>query len=191
MPIVAYQPNKSGELFEPSVLSTIQFSSWSRNWITGQIKSDTWTPNDIVAKWIIRPKVKPHEDHFIEKHMANIKQLTGLYKNMAAQDNINPIFDHKDGDYFKKFALFMPEGAYKPPNNTIKFKSNKTYHAYHVPSGESWVILGVSPKNNRVCAAGWPPTMAKLSDCKDFEEQGDLTLEERIYREDKFGSDWL
>lgn len=54
--IVAYQPKGSSILFEQSVLSTVSFSNWSRNWITGEIKSNTYAPSDIIAKWKIKLK---------------------------------------------------------------------------------------------------------------------------------------
>ena len=73
----------------------------------------------------------------------------------------------------------------------MKFKGNKSYHAHHVPSGEEWHIIGISPWTNRVCAAGWPPTVGRLSDLKNIEEYEDLTEEEKYYRNDKFGNDWL
>lgn len=73
----------------------------------------------------------------------------------------------------------------------MTFKSGKSYHAYHIPSGEGWRIIGVRPWGDRLCAAGWPPSTGRISDCKDFVEHADLTEEELDHRESKFGKDWL
>lgn len=74
----------------------------------------------------------------------------------------------------------------------MEFKSGMTYTAHHKPSGEDWVILGVDTEVDQVCVAGWPPTMANLSDCENFIERSPLTKEERDYRREQFGqSKWL
>jgi hypothetical protein len=66
----------------------------------------------------------------------------------------------------------------------------KKYYAYHTPSGEEWVVLGINRQKNEICVAGWPPTIAKLSDCV-LEDSGKLLSEEEItYRDSEFGSDW-
>jgi hypothetical protein len=73
----------------------------------------------------------------------------------------------------------------------IPFKPNMTYYAYHKPTEESWVILGVDIKNNRVCAAGWPATIGNISDCVDFEEREYISQEELDYRNKTFGNNWF
>lgn len=73
----------------------------------------------------------------------------------------------------------------------VTFEGGTVYYAHHVPSGEDWVLLGVDPKNNKVCAAGYPPSIAELSDCCRFEKRGPITFEERQYRVKVFGSGWL
>lgn len=71
------------------------------------------------------------------------------------------------------------------------FVSNHSYFAKHLPTGEDWYILGVNQKRDEVCAAGWPATIGKLSDCESFEVNKPLTPEEIEYRSKTFGSDWL
>jgi hypothetical protein len=36
-------------------------------------------------------------------------------------------------------------------------------HVHHAPSGEDWVVAYV--RGDRLCACGWPHTLAALSDC--------------------------
>lgn len=60
----------------------------------------------------------------------------------------------------------------------------------HKPSGENWFLLGVDSVGNHVCAAGWPPSMAKLSDCTLVEKGKGITLYERNYRNSTFGGSW-
>lgn len=71
------------------------------------------------------------------------------------------------------------------------FEPSTVYTAKHIPSGEEWCLLGIDLKGDRVCAAGYPPTMAKLSDCTDFEKIGPLTPELIKYRESSFGTNWI
>ena len=41
----------------------------------------------------------------------------------------------------------------------------------HKPTGETWVVCGVDPTQDRLIPCGYPfPTMAKLSDCEMVEE---------------------
>lgn len=66
----------------------------------------------------------------------------------------------------------------------------KYFYGNHKPSGESWVILGICASRDSACAAGYPPTMAKLSDITELECAGDLTPEMLNYREKQFGTNW-
>ena len=36
-------------------------------------------------------------------------------------------------------------------------------HVRHAPTGETWVVAYV--RGDRLCACGWPETLAMLSDC--------------------------
>lgn len=60
----------------------------------------------------------------------------------------------------------------------------------HKPTQEEWYILGVNQAQNKVCVAGWPPTIAELNDCEWIKSTGNLTDNEIVYRNKKFGSDW-
>lgn len=69
---------------------------------------------------------------------------------------------------------------------------NTTYTADHKPTGETWRIVGIDEKENRVCAAGWPPTIAKLSDCENFRDPMPITDDELEFRYRYFPSDsWI
>jgi hypothetical protein len=70
-------------------------------------------------------------------------------------------------------------------------KSGYAYTCKHVPTGEEWYLLGIDVKGDRVCAAGWPPTIANLSDCTDIQEAGQLTPEELQHRINQFGHNWI
>lgn len=72
-----------------------------------------------------------------------------------------------------------------------QFISGHSYFAKHRPTGEEWYILGISTKYDRVCAAGYPPSMARLSDCIDFEINKPLTEDEIKHRDKHFGQNWL
>ncbi len=74
---------------------------------------------------------------------------------------------------------------------THEFKSGYSYYVDHIPSGESWQVLGIDIKGDRVCAAGWPPTIGKLSDCTNIEVMEPLTEEELKYRAKEFGENWI
>lgn len=63
-------------------------------------------------------------------------------------------------------------------------------HVHHIPSGEDWVILGINRERNEVCAAGWPPSIGKLSDCRLIENYGELSEKELQYRNQTFGTNW-
>ena len=71
------------------------------------------------------------------------------------------------------------------------FSPGYSYFAHHIPTGENWYILGIDVKGDRVCAGGWPPSIGKLSDCKNFEKNLPLDESEISYRTRKFGSNWL
>ena len=71
------------------------------------------------------------------------------------------------------------------------FITGHSYIAKHVPTGEDWCILGIDVKGNRVCAAGYPPSIGKLSDCINFELFGSLDEKELAYRKKHFGENWL
>ena len=62
---------------------------------------------------------------------------------------------------------------------------------YHKPSGESWFVLGVNYEKDKICIAGYPPTMANLSDC-ELEEKGNGSLNEQeiLHRSKQFGDNW-
>ena len=79
----------------------------------------------------------------------------------------------------------------EPGAIVYQFKSGYTYHCHHKPSGEDWHILGIDVKGNRVCAAGWPATKAKFTDCENFCEYEPITQEELDYRTKNFGENWI
>ena len=60
----------------------------------------------------------------------------------------------------------------------------------HIPSGETWYLVGVSINRNKVCVAGWPPTVADLSDCVLTEKGNGINGEELEYRNKEFGANW-
>ena len=71
------------------------------------------------------------------------------------------------------------------------FKSGLMYHCYHKPTKEHWCIIGISTDLKKVCAAGWPPSIADMKDCEDWKLHGKLTEKEIAYREKEFGGGWL
>lgn len=77
-----------------------------------------------------------------------------------------------------------------PNMEPIHIESGCTYTAKHIPSGEEWVLIGIDLEGDRVCYAGHPPGIAKLSDCKDLELRGPITDEELSYRYKQFGDGW-
>jgi hypothetical protein len=38
-------------------------------------------------------------------------------------------------------------------------------HVLHAPTGETWVVAGVWPEDDRMSWCGWPEGYAKMSDC--------------------------
>ena len=72
----------------------------------------------------------------------------------------------------------------------MKVRKGYSYYAHHIPSGEDWLILGIDVKGNRVCAAGWPPSIGKLSDCKNVDPYAEMDEQEIQYRKIQFGENW-
>ena len=72
-----------------------------------------------------------------------------------------------------------------------EIKSGYSYHAQHKPSGEDWHIIGINVKGNQVCAAGYPPSIGKLSDCEKLEMFKPLTEQELSHRQKEFGDNWI
>ena len=71
------------------------------------------------------------------------------------------------------------------------FESGYTYTCTYIPTSEDWYVIGFDPKRDRLCVAGYPPTIAKISDCTDFVKLKQLTSDEINYRTSKFGQNWL
>lgn len=65
-----------------------------------------------------------------------------------------------------------------------------SYTARHIPSAEDWLLLGIDTKGDRVCAAGWPPTIGKLSDCVDVKVNSQMDAGHLEYRQKQFGTNW-
>jgi len=63
-------------------------------------------------------------------------------------------------------------------------------YAHHEPSGEEWVVLGVDAKGDRLCAMGWPNSIARLSDCRLTERGHGLTDDEVAARQQVYGGGW-
>lgn len=73
----------------------------------------------------------------------------------------------------------------------LKFKPAYSYTAHHVPTGEDWYLIGIDTERNRACAAGWPPSIGKLTDFVNFAENKPLTPDEINHRNKQFGTNWL
>lgn len=73
----------------------------------------------------------------------------------------------------------------------MSFESGYSYFAKHKPSGEDWYLIGIDPDGDRVCAAGWPPTIGKLSDCDEIKKNEPLTPHEIRHRIRNFGTNWI
>lgn len=71
------------------------------------------------------------------------------------------------------------------------FKSGHKYYAKHKGIGEDWVLIGIGKHFQRVCAAGFPPSIGYLSDMETFECAGELSEDEIQYRASKFGNAWI
>lgn len=76
-------------------------------------------------------------------------------------------------------------------NVIASFVSGYSYFADHKPTSEEWYILGIDVEGDRVCAAGYPASIGKLSDCENFEKNKPLEQSEIDYRKRTFGSNWL
>ena len=63
-------------------------------------------------------------------------------------------------------------------------------YVLHRPTGEEWWILGVNYAQGKLCAAGWPPTIANIADCELTERGNELTDSERESRQRSFGGEW-
>lgn len=73
----------------------------------------------------------------------------------------------------------------------VKFISEHSYFAKHNPTGEDWYIIGIDEEGDRVCAAGWPASIGKLSDLSGIELNKPLTKDELVHRNKNFGNNWL
>lgn len=62
--------------------------------------------------------------------------------------------------------------------------------AFHMPSGETWYVLGVNSARGLLCAAGWPPTIANLTDCSLVERGNGLDSDDLALRRKNFGLGW-
>lgn len=73
-------------------------------------------------------------------------------------------------------------------SNTLKdvFKPNHSYYAHHVPTGEDWVILAVNQESGKCFAAGWPHTVAEISDCVNWKLRAGLTHQEELHVKEYF-----
>ncbi len=59
----------------------------------------------------------------------------------------------------------------------------------HLPTGETWWVLGVDGRGN-LCVAGWPNTIAKITDCEFISSGQPLTEQELTSRQRMFGEGW-
>lgn len=66
------------------------------------------------------------------------------------------------------------------------FKPRHSYKAKHAPSGETWLVIAVNRKKGKCFAAGWPHTIAQISDMVDWEVQGPLEPDEIEHNEKRF-----
>jgi hypothetical protein len=57
----------------------------------------------------------------------------------------------------------------------------------HKPSGETWLALHID--GSAVYCAGWPPTIARLTDCEIIEDLGELDEQEKNHLLSAFGVD--
>lgn len=61
----------------------------------------------------------------------------------------------------------------------------------HHPTGEQWYVLGVKADADRICPAGWPASIGKLSDCTLVRSGSGISTEERNSRAAMFpGYSW-
>ena len=72
------------------------------------------------------------------------------------------------------------------------FVGGKAYYCHHKLANEDWYIIGISHDFKKACAAGWPASIANISDCDNWEVKSDLTEKEIEYRNKTFGNiGWL
>jgi len=122
---------------------------------------------------------------------AKIYTLTD--RQLAAVKTLNPyhvgikVSEEKSELYIEFLTGSLLKTIYIGPAD-IEIKPKMTYTGIHLPSREEWVILGV--KKNEVCAAGWPPSIGKLSECIILEERGLRTEEEEKHIAKQFGGNW-
>lgn len=80
----------------------------------------------------------------------------------------------------------------EPPFKIIHFKPDMTYKAFHIPTKKHFMILGVYPEKNLVCAAGDIGQVEEaLFNFADFVEMGIISDSLKEYRNQQFGPDWL
>lgn len=121
------------------------------------------------------------EINFLQKTFAlmNSMILSGENHSASSKDSYETamkLLSEKEKSINKTHDLMYPPGY--------------SFHAEYIPTGETWHILGIDIDNNRVCAAGYPQTIAKLTDCKNVTPFKKLTEEELKYRTKYFGSNW-
>ena len=94
--------------------------------------------------------------------------------------------------FYPNLFIIFEKQSIKPTNTLYidmaeeQFKPGYSYYVTHIPSGEDWYVIGVDPKAGKICVAGWPPTIANISDCKDFEVVSELNEKEIEYRAKTF-----
>lgn len=61
---------------------------------------------------------------------------------------------------------------------------------HHHPTDEDWLVLGVN--GDKICVAGWPPTIAEIKDCTLLPQPPMVWSEKDLkYRDETFGSGWI
>jgi len=110
------------------------------------------------------------------------------YKDTALKTSRVLSYDQDDGGVWvtTKNSIYNLENSYDELENQIKAGCS----VLHKPTGEKWFVLGVSKSKDRVCIAGYPPTIAYLIDCEFINDRSPLTAREIAYREKEFGTDW-
>ena len=70
-------------------------------------------------------------------------------------------------------------------------KLNHVHYMKHKPSGEEWYIVGIRIDEKEVCAAGWPPSIAKMEDMEVIQlNVQPLTDNAMKHRKKQFGTNW-
>ena len=67
-----------------------------------------------------------------------------------------------------------------------RFDTSNKYSARHIPTSETWVLIGINEYTGRAFAAGWPPSIGRLEDFIDIQSMGALTDEELEHRDKYF-----